>query len=460
MSANPKPDGSAGRPVPQPPGVTRTARGAPSRCFAPLVAAIALALAAPATAQGPAAPGLRPGIWISTAELRRLPERGPAWRRLEQIARREPGHPDLSNKDDEDDTNALAAALVAARTRDGGLRRKAARLVAQAIGTERGGRTLALGRGLVSYVIAADLIDLRRLDPETDAAFREWLRTVRFERLRPGSRPTLVATHEVAPNNWGTHAGASRIAADIYLGDTADLARAAAVVKGYLGDRAAYHAFRYGDDLSWQADASRPVGVNPAGAVRDGQDVGGALPDDMRRGCARRSPPCPTGYPWEAMQGAVVEAELLSRQGYDAWHWGDRALERAARFLIDTSRRYDEPAFAPRGNDVWVAWLLNRRYGLRLPASAPTRPGRGVGWTDWTMGPGSRCAPQSCAAPRGERRTVTPVSGGPLGLASRRSATQSSGRVLPIAYLAAGGAGAGALGSLVAIRLLRRGARR
>ena len=330
--------------------------------------------------------------------------------------------------------------------------------MAQAIGTERGGRTLALGRGLVSYVIAADLIDLHALDPRTDAAFRDWLRTVRFERLRPGSRPTLVATHEVAPNNWGTHAGASRIAVDIYLGDTADLARAAAVVKGYLGDRSAYHGFRYGKDLSWQADASQPVGVNPPGAVLDGHAVGGVLPDDMRRGCAERFPPCPTGYPWEAMQGAVVEAELLSRQGYDAWQWGDRALERAARFLMDVSRRYDEPAFAPRGNDVWVAWLLNRRYGLRLPVSAPTRPGRGVGWTDWTAGPGSRCAARSCAAPRGEPRTVTPVSGGPLGVAPRRSAAHSSGRAVPVAFLAA--AGVGAVGSLVGIRLLRRVTRR
>src|SRR3954453_15977335 len=115
MSANPKPDGSAGRPVPQPPGVTRTGRGAPSRCFAPLVAAAALALPAPATAQAPAATGLRPRLWISTPEPRRLPERGPAWRRLEQIARREPGHPDLSNKDEEDDPNALAARPPPAR---------------------------------------------------------------------------------------------------------------------------------------------------------------------------------------------------------------------------------------------------------------------------------------------------------------------------------------------------------
>jgi hypothetical protein len=44
-----------------------------------------------------------------------------------------------------------------------------------AIGTERGGRTLALARNLVSYVIAADLIDLKSYDAGKDQQFRSWL---------------------------------------------------------------------------------------------------------------------------------------------------------------------------------------------------------------------------------------------------------------------------------------------
>jgi hypothetical protein len=394
-------------------------------------------------------------MWISGAELQRLPTRGKAWSGLAKIAHEHLGEPNLSRKDDDDDTVTLAAALASARTGSADLRDKAAKGVTEAIGTEQGGRTLSLGRGLVAYIVAADLIDLRRLDPAADARFRAWLRDVRFERLRPKSRPTLVATHEVAPNNWGTHAGASRIAADIYLGDRADLARAAAVFKGYLGDRGAYHAFRFGSDLSWQADPSRPVGVVHAGANKDGRSLSGALPDDMRRGCPMRTPPCPTGYPWEAMQGAVIQAELLSREGYDAWNWGDRALERAARYLMGLASRYGEETWRPSGNDVWVAWLLNRRYGMRLPVSSPTRPGRGMGFTDWTEGPGSRCPPRSCAAPRGERRTVTPVRGGPLGMAERRAARIESvpvtGPMIAIAAL-----GPLALVGLVLRRALRR----
>ena len=135
-----------------------------------------------------------------------------------------------------------------------------------AIGTEKGGRTLALGRNLVSYVIAADLIDLKRYDAGSDQQFRSWLAAVRKETL---DGKTLISTHEVRPNNWGTHAGASRVAADRYLGDKADLARAAQVFKGWLGDRSAYAGFKYGE-LAWQA-ARRAGGHQSQGCDKNGQ---------------------------------------------------------------------------------------------------------------------------------------------------------------------------------------------
>src|SRR6185295_2047989 len=95
---------------------------------------------------------------------------------------------------------------------------------------------------------------------------------------------TLRSTHERRPNNWGTHAGAARVAIALYLGDDAELARAATVFHGWLGDRAAYAGFEYGD-VTWQCDPSKPVGIN-ASCVKDGHDIGGALPDDMRRGAS------------------------------------------------------------------------------------------------------------------------------------------------------------------------------
>jgi hypothetical protein len=367
------------------------------------VAAVASALA-PAAAT--AAASWKPGIWLTRAEVMRLPARGAAWAQLRRLANEPIGRPDLSNQDSRADIETLAAALVYARTGDARLRSKVAAALMSAIGTERSGRTLSLARGLVSYVVAADLIDFARYDPRSDQAFRAWLAGVRNETLGPADYPTLVATHELRPNNWGTHAGASRIAADIYVRDEADLARAAAVFKGWLGDRATYQGFQFGDDLSWQADPAAPVGVNPPGATRDGNSIDGALPDDMRRGCALRFPPCPTLYPWEAMQGAVVQAELLARQGYDAWNWGDQALRRAATFLFNLHAAYgDESWAAPRG-DAWIPWLLNARYGTHFPAALPARPGKGMGFTDWTA---ARCASSDCSKPRGGPRQVAPV---------------------------------------------------
>jgi hypothetical protein len=378
-----------------------------ARLIAALAVAAAAVLAAAPAARA-AGGGLRPGVWLTRAEVRALPESGPAWEQVLEVADQEMGHADLSDQNERHDVHVLAAALAYARTGDDRFRRKVAAGVSDAVGTEKGGRTLSLARGLIAYVVAADLIDLRHYDAGKDRRFRDWLSAVRTEKLEPADNPTLIATHELRPNNWGTHAGAARIAADIYLGDTRDLARAAAVFKGWLGDRSIYHGFRYGD-TSWQADPGAPVGVDPQGAVKDGHSIDGALPDDMRRGCDVRFPPCPTLYPWEAMQGAVEQAEMLSRQGYDAWNWGDRALRRAATFLFDLHDRYGAEDWGAPAGDAWIPWLLNARYGTHFPTQSPAAPGKGMGFTDWTAASG-RCA-SDCAAPSGPQRRVTPVTG-------------------------------------------------
>jgi hypothetical protein len=326
---------------------------------------------------------MRPGIWATPAELQKLPTSGAAWRQLNRLAHEQLGAADLSDQDADHDVRVLATALVAARTDNDKLRRRAAAGIMDAIGTENGGRTLALGRGLQSYVVAADLINLRRLDRGKDRVFRKWLGTVRTEKLKPSQNPTLILTHELRPNNWGTHAGASRIAAAIYLGDRKDLRRAAAVFKGWLGDRDTYHGFQFGNS-SWQANPSAPVAVDPPGATKDGMSIAGALPEEMRRGCAPRPKPCPTRYPWEAMQGAAAQAEMLSRQGYDAWHWGQDGLRRAATFLFSVADNTGEQDFAAPAGHGWVPWLLNSRYGTRFPTRSPADPGKGLGFTDWT----------------------------------------------------------------------------
>jgi hypothetical protein len=318
------------------------------------------------------------GIWISHTEIQQLPMSGPAWEALLEQANAPTTTPNLSDQNQDNNIDVLAKALAYVRTGEERYRTEVRANCVAAIDTELGGRTLALGRELLAYVVAADLVGLEH---DEHNAFSAWLQRTLTETL---DGRTLQSTHADRPNNWGTHAGASRVAAAVYLGDAAEIQRCAQVFKGWLGDRGSYAGFDYGE-LSWQADPSRPVGVNPAGATKQGYSVDGAIPDDMRRGCSFQMPPCATSYAWEAMQGAVAQAEILSRQGYDAWEWQDRALLRAVQFLYDLDRQYG--GWWASGDDEWQVWLVNAAYGASFPTEIPARSGKNMGWTDWTHGP-------------------------------------------------------------------------
>jgi hypothetical protein len=330
--------------------------------------------------------------------------RGAAWERVKAAADGPLGLADIADQDSNHDVLTLAVALVYARTGEEAYRRKAAEAIESAVGTERGGTTLALGRNLLSYVIAADLIDLRSYNPAGEASFHQWLAAVRREPLgsESASDQTLIGTAESRLNNWGGMAGASRVAIAAYLGDERDLARAAKVMKGWLGDRSSYpaipgalfgpddvgKAFRAGgpdDDLSWQADPERPRGVNPRGATKQGHSIDGALPDDMRRGGPFRWPPAYTQYPREALSGYVALAELLYRQGYDVYAWEDSALLRATRFLYELGRMFPDAGWWEPTMPAY--WIINYRYGASFPVEVSNGGGRNVGWTDWTHAP-------------------------------------------------------------------------
>jgi hypothetical protein len=321
------------------------------------------------------------GIWISREELAALPMRGPVWENLRDAAAKPCGKPDVSDQDQMNNVLVLAKALVFARAGGESLRAEVQAQCLAALGTERGGRTLALGRELAAYVIAADLV---RLEPAEDARFRAWLRACLDARLQG---QTLRSTHEKRPNNWGTHAGASRAAVAAYLDDRAELDRAAQVFRGWVGERAAYAGFDYGRDLSWHADPARPLGVNPRGAARDGHSIDGLIPDDMRRGGGFQFPPKHTGYPWGALEGAVLMAEILHRRGYDAWNWGDQALLRAVQALHRLHELYPAAGWWARGDDMWIPWVVNRACGSAFPTVTPAQPGKNMAWTDWTHAP-------------------------------------------------------------------------
>jgi hypothetical protein len=330
-------------------------------------------------------------IWTSPSELAAIKMEGDAWGRLKSAAKGSAGTPNLSDQNQNNNVLVLAKALVYARCSlepshnqcaDINLSQLHNEVVSQimdAIGTEDGGRTLALARELAAYVIAADLVGM---PADKDATFRSWLDNVRHEQL---DGKTLVSTHEKRANNWGTHAGASRAAAAIYLGDTADLDRIAKVLKGWLGDRSAYAGFDYGD-LSWQCDSSKPVGINPRGCTKDGHPIDGVLPDDQRRNGGFSWPPPKANYVYGALSGIIVTAVLLDRHGYDVLDWEDKAILRAYRWLQEQAN------FSPDGDDTWQMPLVDYYYGTNYWGGGKTSPGKNMGWTDWTHSSNNRGA--------------------------------------------------------------------
>jgi hypothetical protein len=327
------------------------------------------------------------GLWISHEEILRLPMYGPGWSRLLQTANALADSPNVANQDQQNDVQVMAKALVYVRTGDERYRDDVVANLRRVQGTEAGARTLAVGFSLPAYVIAADLVEL---SPEDDAGFRNWLhRCVE----QPFNGELLYGTFERRPNNWGTHAGAAFIAGSLYLKNWAAVAHSAMIFRGWLGDRNAYTGFSFGN-LGWQADSLHPVAINPAGARHDGYSIDGVLPDDLRRSGAFAWPPPRENYCYTALQGAVVQAELLSRAGFsDVWSWQNDALLRAYAWL------HLEAGYPPQGDDTWITPLIDYHYGTNLWDGSTTRPGKNVGWTDWTHSP-QRAQPL--------RRTHTP----------------------------------------------------
>ena len=331
-------------------------------------------------------------LLLSRSRLMSLPTSGRAWTAMKAVADGSLGSPDLCDQDNKHDVRTLAVALVYARTGQAAYYTKARDAIMAAIGTLQVGcynAILSLGRQLGAYVLAADFIDLSGAD---DIAFRAWLTTVRFQYLGGHSRwYALAETHEDSNNNWGAFAGASRIAASLYLGDSYDVALAAQVVRGFLGDRAAYSGFRTGlstDELAWTCTTSSDT-YTPIDSTcsRSAINLDGAIAGDIYRGGGLQWPAVDPGIPYtlEALQGLTLQVELLYQNGYyDAWSWSNAALRRAASFVTRSGLA---------GGSTWnyssasyhVTWLLNARFGLNLPTRAAGY-GRVFGYTDWLYG--------------------------------------------------------------------------
>ncbi len=360
-----------------------------------LAVLVALALSLPAVLAPARADAATDYILMSRSALLVRPVSGTAWAYMLDVADHSLGTANLCDQTRDHHLRTLAAALVYARTGTQSYGAKARAGVMAALGTSVVGcdnATLALGRQLAAYVLAADFAGLSGTD---DTTFRTWLSAIRTKIVGGHSIwDSLEHTQMESPNNWGAYAGASRIAASLYLGDASDVSQASRIARGFLGDRTAYAGFGAtlsSQALSWSCTGSQATytPVNPA-CSRGGINVDGAVVADISRGGWRAWPPTSTGiaYQLESIQGLGLQVELLYQNGYtDAWDWSNQAMKRMAALVTRS---------AASGGSGWngtlaarqMPWLLNLRYGTNIP-TAGSGIGRAIGFTDWLYGDGA-----------------------------------------------------------------------
>jgi hypothetical protein len=352
--------------------------------------AAALALALPAILVPRPAAAATDYLLMSRSALMALPVSGTAWTNLRNVAAGSLGTPNLCDQNDDHHLRTLAAALVYARTGAAAYGTKARGGVMAAIGTQRVGcdnAVLALGRQLAAYVLAADFANLR--GTASDATFRTWLSAIRTKIIGGHSIwDSLEHTQHDSSNNWGAYAGAARIAASLYLGDTSDVSQASRITRGFLGDRSAFAGFETNISsaaLSWSCtgNASTYTPVNAA-CSRRGVDVDGAVVSDVSRSGPLSWPPGSTGiaYQLDSIQGLGLQVELLYQNGYSAaWDWSSDALKRMANF-VTRSRASGGTGWNGTKAARQMPWLLNLRYGTNIPTTT-AGIGRAIGFTDW-----------------------------------------------------------------------------
>ena len=355
---------------------------------APQGAGLASVVSLAAAEDGSATPTAPPaeGILLSHDELMALPTSGPGWKAVMARVRSPFGGSYVLATRDESNKDVLAHALAGARLDDREYKQFVRDKIEHMMQAPRDvNDILGTLRHLQTYVISADLIDLETFDPELDARFRTWLAAeIRFEYSGGGGGGSVISTHEKKPNNFGTHAGATRIAAALYLGDMDEFRAARDVWYGWAtGDPDFLPPDRVWTETSWQCDPERPAGINPAGCSRDDHSLDGVLPEDQER-CGEYSwPPCSTNYIHGATDGMTLSFWMLARQGEDPWYWGDRAALRQMRWKY----RVDQP---PYSGFRWQIPVIEKAYGIDLIGNDPRATSTNVGYADWWADPASQ----------------------------------------------------------------------
>ncbi|UCH62498.1 MAG: T9SS type A sorting domain-containing protein [Fidelibacterota bacterium] len=327
------------------------------------------------------------GLWTSAAELVDKPMSGLPWESVKAAAdAADPGMAFVSDQNNNNNAQILAAAIVYARSGDTTYQTKVTAACEKLVSagypalapgiSEEDNRTLAWARETGAYALAADLVGYRT--PE----FETWLRRMAEEYIAYDER-TLLHMFHVRPNNWGTHAFGSLCAIYAYLQDTTSLGELRDYwIQAVVGPKP--DELEYGDDLSWHADPSNLRLINPKGAVKQGLNIDGITPDDMRRNGSFSNPPptSSTTYHWGALQGQVSGGRILERMGMPIWDVADSALYRAG-YALQVRWENSYGGWKAEGDDLWLLPFFDSVYGTHWSEGQPERVwkhGKNAGW--------------------------------------------------------------------------------
>lgn len=321
-------------------------------------------------------------LWATKPELDALATTGPAYQFVQQQANLlVPEQVKIGFMDSNTDQYTLAAALVAAKG-DGAKRVavvQALDVISRTLDPLTDNRLLGPLRNLAPYVIAADLINYR------GPGFIHWLYQFIRAPLSDAHGKSIIGCHELRPNNFGLHAFAARVAADLYLDDTADLTIAIQTYKDWASGKA--NRFSFDDDLSWHPDRAKLYGVNPPNSRIFDHNVDGVLPDDMQRGGAFKFPFPKTGdgiqYSHGAASPLLCAITLLARNGYpDAPSWGSEAPLRIYRWLYTQANAHAYGDYRPAVDLLHYLYGSAKASFATLPPS-PSQLSKSISFTDW-----------------------------------------------------------------------------
>jgi hypothetical protein len=329
------------------------------------------------------------GLWAAEDELKQNPMSGPAWEAVLAAASADFSKPVIANNNSNDDVNCLAAAIVYARTGNQAYRNKVIAALDFNVTREHPGfdnnGILPWCRNVGAYALAANLVNYST--PALEKWFRDMVETYKDPNNHNNS---IEEIYYRRPNNWGTMAFGTLCAVYGYLQDSAKLV----AIRNYWIQmvKGPNPGVTYGADKSWHVDQNNLRLINPKGSIKEGLNIDGVMPDDMRRNGSFRNPPptSNTDYHWEVLQGVVMGARILERYHPDLsiWDVDDKAILRAFKILeVEWRRDFDseESSWAAANDDAWMLPFIDDAFGTDFSRNTVEpvriwRHGKNAGW--------------------------------------------------------------------------------